>query len=418
MSGLTLPGEVVELRETGKKSGYLEGKLLRIITPSPARIRPRCPVYGECGGCDLQHADYAEQLRIKKEIVEESLQRAGVPFSGAEDTVPSPAQWGYRYRLRLKISPAGQLSFFRKKSNKLVPIERCPAAAERINSALARLNETGALQPLAGICPEIELLQSPADGKITLVLRPAKQKKPPAAALRAVAGSLCIDQIVDQIGWISRQGFRYIAPERQQQPLHQQISLDKFVGFTGKSCSLFWSGGCFSQVNPGQNEQLIRLVCNLAGDLQGKTVLDLYCGMGNFSVPLGLCGGTVTGIESSRESVLQAEQNAELAGIRAGFFAADVSSSLHQLAEEGQQADLILLDPPRTGIGKAAALLPALQPEKIIYVSCNPATLARDLRTLQTAGYNVARLIPVDMFPQTAHIETVALLQDTRSSSV
>ncbi|RWX45061.1 23S rRNA (uracil-5-)-methyltransferase RumA [Candidatus Electrothrix aarhusensis] len=182
-----------------------------------------------------------------------------------------------------------------------------------------------------------------------------------------------------------------------------------------KSCSLSWSGGCFSQVNPGQNEQLIRLVCDLAGalsrDLSGKTVLDLYCGMGNFSIPLGLCGGTVTGIEGNRESIRWAEKNAQQTGILARFLVADVRAALKQLVNQGEKVDCILLDPPRSGVGKDIILLSRLEPEKIIYVSCDPATLARDLNLLRPHGYVVTQVVPVDMFPQTSHVESVVLLE-------
>ncbi|MCI5124961.1 MAG: class I SAM-dependent RNA methyltransferase, partial [Candidatus Electrothrix sp. AR5] len=179
--------------------------------------------------------------------------------------------------------------------------------------------------------------------------------------------------------------------------------------------TLSWSGGCFFQVNPGQNEQLIRLVCDLAGalsgNLSGKAVLDLYCGMGNFSIPLGLCGGTVTGIEGNRESIHWAKENARQARISARFLVADVRAALKQLVEQGKKVDCILLDPPRSGVGKDIILLSRLEPEKIIYVSCDPATLARDLNLLCTHGYNITRVIPVDMFPQTSHIESVVLLE-------
>lgn len=404
MSDFVLPDETVELAEIKKKSGYIEGEPVKIHAPSAARIEPLCPHYLECGGCDLQHGDYAEQLRIKKAVVEEAMQRAGVPLpdAGMRDTVPSPAQWGYRHRLRLKINLSGQLGFFKKKSNDFVPVSSCPVATGGINSALAELVETGALHELPGICKEAELLQSPDGGQITLVLPLKGKQKIPAVTIRAVAD--CAQ--VDHIGCASRKGFRYISTEAE--PLSQNISLTE----SRHNCTLSWSGGCFSQVNPDQNEQLIQHVCALAGELQGKTVLDLYCGMGNFSIPSGLSGGTVTGIENNRESVEWAKRNAEAAGITARFFAADVHDSLRQLVDERQRADLILLDPPRIGIGKAAALLPELQPQKIIYISCDPATLARDLRSLCDKGYRLADLTPLDMFPQTCHIESVALLEN------
>ncbi|MGB5684233.1 MAG: class I SAM-dependent RNA methyltransferase [Candidatus Electrothrix sp.] len=413
MIPFTLPNESVLVKEDTKKSGYIEGELDRVLSPSAARIEPPCPLYGECGGCDLQHGSYAEQLRIKSGIVAESLHRAKVPIEHIQkhvqyhmqDTVASPLQWGYRYRLRLKINPAGQLGFFKKRSNDFLPVSHCPVAAQGTNSALAGLNETGVLQPLAGLYPEVELLESPADEKITLILRGDNHKTPPSATLQALTTA----PYIHQVGWASRKGFQYLSP--QADPLTQHVR------FGEKSCTLSWSGGCFSQVNPGQNEQLIRLVCDLAGalsrDLSGKTVLDLYCGMGNFSIPLGLCGGTVTGIEGNRESIHWAEKNAGQAGIKAHFFTADVREALKQLTDQEEHADIIILDPPRSGVGKDITLLPRLEPEKIIYVSCDPATLARDLNLLCTHGYMITRVIPVDMFPQTSHIESVILLEQS-----
>ncbi|RWX44177.1 23S rRNA m(5)U-1939 methyltransferase, partial [Candidatus Electrothrix marina] len=394
MIPFTLPNESVLVKEDRKKSGYIEGELDRVLSPSAARIEPPCPLYGECGGCDLQHGSYAEQLRIKSGIVAESLHRAKVPIEHiqkhVQDTVASPLQWGYRYRLRLKINPAGQLGFFKKRSNDFLPVSHCPVAAQGINSALAELSDSRILQSLAGTCPEIELLESPADGKMTLVLRGEKQK-PPSAALQTLGKS----PYIHQVGWAARKEFLYTSP--QPDPLTQHMHVGE------KSCSLSWSGGCFSQVNPGQNEQLIRLVCDLAGalsrDLSGKTVLDLYCGMGNFSIPLGLCGGTVTGIEGNRESIRWAEKNAQQTGISARFLVADVRAALKQLVNQGEKVDCILLDPPRSGVGKDIILLSRLEPEKIIYVSCDPATLARDLNLLRPHGYVVTQVVPVDMFP-------------------
>ncbi|RWX45060.1 23S rRNA (uracil1939-C5)-methyltransferase [Candidatus Electrothrix aarhusensis] len=200
MTPFTLPNESVLVKENTKKSGYIEGSLDRVLSPSTARIEPPCPLYGECGGCDLQHGSYAEQLRIKSGIVAESLHRAKVPIEHiqkhVQDTVASPAdivasplQWGYRYRLRLKINPAGQLGFFKKRSNDFLPVSHCPVAAQGINSALAELSDSRILRSLAETFPAIELQESPADGKITLVLRGEKQK-PPSAALQTLGKSL------------------------------------------------------------------------------------------------------------------------------------------------------------------------------------------------------------------------------------
>lgn len=403
MSGLVLPGEAVRLRERSRKSGYLEADLAQVLEPSPERIQPLCPQYGHCGGCDLQHGTYAEQLRIKQAIVRESALRAGLrlPEAGVRDTIPSPQPWGYRHRLRLKISPAGQLGFFRKRSHAFAAVNSCPAAADEINAALTQLAAAGCLREFAG--QEAELHLSPADRRLILVLPLQGGRRMPAAALQTLAACTRISCI----GSINEDGFRHLySRNAAAEPLTQHIPLPGLP----QGCTLSWSGGCFSQVNPGQNVQLIRLVLALADDLRGKTVLDLYCGMGNFSVPLALAGGDVFGIEGGLESVRWARRNAETAKVKARFLAADVHASLRQMVKARQQADLVLLDPPRAGVGKTAALLPELRPEKIISISCDPVTLARDLAILCSKGFRLTELIPLDMFPQTSHIETAAVL--------
>jgi len=401
LSGFVLPGETVLLRELSRKAGYIEAELAELLESSTERVAPHCPQYGQCGGCDFQHGRYAEQLRLKRAIVAEAMQRAHVPLpaAGVAEVLPSPQCWGYRHRLRLKISPTGRLGFFKKKSNEFIAVNSCPAAADEINAAVAELADSGCL---CGLTEEAELHCSPLDRHITLVL-PFKEKQQFSEAAIQIAASCAV---IAQIGCVSKNGFQLLyARSGVAQALTQQISVP------GHDCVLSWSGGCFSQVNPGQNEQLVRLVLELAGTLRGKKVLDLYCGMGNFSVPLALAGGEVVGVEGSPESVRWARHNAKLSGIKADFLAADVHASLRQMIAQRQRADLMLLDPPRAGIGKTAALLPELGAEKIICISCDPVTLARDLAFLCGKNLRLTQLIPLDMFPQTSHIETVAVLE-------
>ncbi len=401
LSGFVLPGELAELREIRRKSGRIEAELTQVLEPSEERVPPRCPLYGQCGGCDLQHGSYAEQLRIKQAIVAETMRRAHVPLpdDSVAEVLPSPQQWGYRCRLRLKISPGGQLGFFKKRSNDFVAVACCPTAADEINAAVAEL---AASRCLRGLAEEMELHCSPADRRVTLAVPLKDRQKLSAAAVQEL--SRCAS--IAQIGSVQADGFRLLySRSGAAEALAQRISLP------GQDCVLSWSGGCFSQVNPVQNQQLIALVVKLLGNLQGKNVVDLYCGMGNFSVPLALAGGHVLGIEGSPESVRWAQRNAEAAGLAARFLAADVSDSLRRLVKKQQRADIVLLDPPRAGIGPAAALLPELQAESIVYISCDPATLARDLALLCGKGFRLAKLLPLDMFPQTSHIETVAMLE-------
>ncbi len=407
MSGLVLPGEVAQLREVRRKAGYLEAELAQVLEPSAERVLPACPQHGHCGGCDLQHCSYAEQLRIKQAIVAEAMQRAHVPLpsAGIDEAQPSPQQWGYRHRVRLHISPAGELGFFRKKSHAVATVSNCPAAAAEINSAAAELAAAGCLSGLSAFCQELELHCSPRTRRITLVLPLRGRQRLPAATVQQLAACSSINQI----GCTNDDGFRHLFSRTgTAEPLTQEFNLQQ------QNCLLSWSGGCFSQVNPGQNAQLVRLLLDVAGQVQGKNILDLYCGMGNFSVPLALAGSsTLLGVEGSQESVRWARRNAATAGVSARFLAADVHSCLRQLVSERQQMDIILLDPPRAGIGKTAALLPELRAEKIIYISCDPVTLARDLAVLCGKGFQLTKLTPLDMFPQTSHIETIAVLENT-----
>jgi len=147
------------------------------------------------------------------------------------------------------------------------------------------------------------------------------------------------------------------------------------------------------------------------GNLKNNTILDLYCGMGNFSIPAALQGAAVTGIELNRESISRAKHNAEICGITCRFYTADVADTLRNLCRRNEQVHTIIIDPPRRGLGKTARLLPKLQPKRIIYISCDPATLARDLAMICGREYSLVQLTPVDMFPQTHHIESVALLE-------
>ena len=175
---------------------------------------------------------------------------------------------------------------------------------------------------------------------------------------------------------------------------------------------LAWGPGCFSQVNGVQNEQLVELTTTLLGDLEGTRVLDLYCGAGNFSIPLGVLGARGMGIEQSSLSIEWARRNAARGKIKDWkFIAADVELALKGLVKKEEVFDFLICDPPRRGLGKAVQGVGALKCRKILYISCDPATLARDIKALQTMGARLISLTPVDMFPQTHHIESVAFLE-------
>jgi len=394
----TLPGETVVVRESKSHRGYLEANLVRILEASPDRIEPPCPRYGRCGGCDLQHAAYPSQLEIKQRILRESLVRARLSPPPDSPALASPLAFGYRSRLRLHLDQGGRLGFHQQASNTVTPIANCLLAAEPINRVLAALVEDGWPARLANEIAAIELIHSPADATVAAVLVPRPRqhlRHAPSLAdqLRPLADAVLLD------------GGHYRsapAPATFRQDFNPH----------GLGYRLCWDHRCFFQVNSRQNAQLIEQVLDLLPLLAQNTALDLYCGMGNFSIPLAMAGQEVTGIEHNRASIHWARANSRAAGLTATRFVADeVERHLRTLVAANARFDTILLDPPRQGAGKAAALLPLLHPAQILSISCDPATLARDLAQIVAQGYTITRLIPVDMFPQTHHIESIALLE-------
>ena len=407
LTRFVLPGETVEVRATKGHRGHVEADLVRVLEPSPERVAPPCPYYTVCGGCDFQHISELAQLRLKEEIFREALQRAGLQAGSQclRPVLPSPQSYHYRYRVRLKLAPDGRLGFFQAKSNDLVRIDRCLVATELLNTALRELQASSLPARASQTIREIDLLHSPADDRVHALLLPAPKKSVDQGLLADCAGELpAMRAVWLRTGTGLKNMFGDCGPELLGQDFTQADS--------GQAFTLRWPPGSFSQVNAGQNARLIGLVLGLAGDIAGQRVLDLFCGMGNFSVPLALTGAQVTGVERGQDSVTWARNNAAAAGCHdAEFIAADVARALTTSAITRASFELIVLDPPRQGLGRDCAKLADLSPSRIIYISCDPATLMRDLALLCARGYRLAQLIPVDMFPQTHHIETVALLE-------
>jgi 23S rRNA (uracil1939-C5)-methyltransferase len=391
-----LPGELVEVEETKRHRGYIEARVRRILHPAPDRRPPPCELFGRCGGCQLQHAVYGAQLAAKEGIAREMLARAGLePAKGLGPILASPETMHYRYKLRLHCGRNGKIGFHRKRSNTLVPVTSCQLATGPLNDALARL---AAMKP--GDCfRELELICSPADQGVAAVLSVGRSRRPVAeielARIREQGGLA---------GLALRRG-------RQIEPVGDWFGLRQEFFRGGKRYTLSWDCRSFFQVNPAQNEQLVRLVLDFAGTVEDCRVLDLYCGMGNFSIPLALAGAEVHGVEVNPHAIRAAGANAERAGLadRVRFTAMAVEEFVHTTLKT--RPGLVLVDPPRQGLGRAAGRIAELGAERIVYISCDPATLIRDLQKMCAQGYSLVRLQPVDMFPQTGHIESVAVLE-------
>ena len=407
-----LPGEIVTIA-TVERQQYLDhARTVTVMQSHAGRVSPPCPYYGKCGGCNLQHADYPTQCLVKQQILCDLLERSPSPVlkelaPRVEPTIGSPSAFAYRQRIRLKVDQQKRVGFSRFRTHDIIPVSRCLLAPEAINTCLAGLSGSSAFAQLAAVSEELEILFNPLDGGVCLLF---SLKRPPRPADRTGARALCRE--LDGVTRVFLSG-KTFAPEG---PFSAgEAGENNRLGMTiplKPPMKLFWEAGGFCQVNTGQNNSLIKLVLQLAAPSASDRVLDLFCGMGNFSIPLARYAGFVSGIESQGSAVRSALFNSNLNGLlNTSFEKSDVFTACRQLRAENRTYDTIICDPPRQGLSEMSGLLSRLSDHRIIYISCDPATLCRDLGGLCSEGFTVKLIQPIDMFPQTHHLETVVLLE-------
>ncbi len=358
--------------------------MVDVLEPSPARIEPQCPHFGAgaCGGCQFQHIDYEVQTRLKGMIVVDQFQRVGkFPEPPILEPLPDPAGWEYRNHALFRVDKAGHLGFLAAQSHNVHAIDDCFILHPQLRQLIQSLDMT---------YPELEWMEirtGTATGDLMVLLQ-AKEEEPPALA---VDFPLSVVQIRHDDAIAPLIGLDYITEIVQEQLFH--ISATSFY-----------------QVNSTQAARLVEIVMG-ALDLQGdEHVLDAYCGVGLFTTFLCDEANHVTGIEGDPTAVSDARLNLK-GHDNVTFIQGAVEVVLPEF--EGK-LDAVVVDPPRAGLERAALdALVAHGPRRIVYVSCDPATLARDAQRLVKQGYHLEWVQPVDMFPQTFHIENVALL--TRS---
>lgn len=387
VSGAT-PGDRVRVRVVEEHGQWARAVLVHCCAAGATRRTPPCPWVGACGGCPWQHVDYAAQLAAKATNVRESLRRiAGVTAARELPIVAAPSEWAYRHRIRLHAGPGGALGYRRPRSHELVAIDRCVIAAPELSALLAPLRALLAELRTAVVAAE---LATNGRGAVAVALdargrfstRDAAVMERWRAATPGVAGIAMHGR-----GWSRRCGDTRltVAPEAGGPPIVQRL-------------------GTFTQVNVEANRLLVETVVRLLPS--AATVLDLFCGSGNLSLPMARVARAVVGVDADADAIADAASSAAAAGVvNARFAAAPADRWLARRGLAG--ADVVVLDPPRTGAADVAAQLATLRPSRVLYVSCEPTTLARDVRTLAGGGYVVDRVQPIDMFPQTEHVETV-----------
>jgi 23S rRNA (uracil1939-C5)-methyltransferase len=390
----TAPGDVVDVRITERRRSYSRGVRRATRIPGAARREPPCPYIGRCGGCQWQHLTYAAQLEAKHRNLVDHVARIGALDPGPiRPPLPAPDEWRYRHRLNLRVQDR-RLGFYRAASHELVEIDACLIAAAPADAGLAaarrwlgmvdtRIRRLALVASEEGgalvLAANAEGPFVPGDGprNLDVVARPAE------TGVRGV--------VMYGKGWRHAWG-------------------DVGVSFTADGVSLLTTGGEFTQVNLAANRLLVATVVALAATEPGDEVLDLYCGAGNLTLPIARRGARVLGIERSLRAVTDAEANARRLGLahHCRFVCGPVEQAVRELTVAPR---IVILDPPRGG---AAAIVPdllRLRPRRVVYVSCDPPTLARDVATLARRGYRLEAIQPIDLFPQTYHLEAVACLE-------
>jgi 23S rRNA (uracil1939-C5)-methyltransferase len=411
----TLPGEKVTITELEDKKSYILGKVLSIDQQSAARVVAPCRYYSQCGGCDLQHAAYPEQLRLKTGIVADLLFSSQNIDSDSDGqhreirpTLASPQTLHYRQRIRLWVDRDGRCGFRQYHSHNIIPIQRCIIAKEPINEAFAHLVLLQPFNRLLSQTTELELLWNPDSDKVTAIFHQLRKPRP---ADFTTAQELC-----DRVPALERiyfTGEKFPLTQGAPAGTGNTMAVEYLPAHQDDSAlHLSWEVGGFCQVNLEQNYHLIECVLNYAAVTSHDTVLDLFCGSGNFSIPLARQAESLLGIEGQGAAIRSARANSDASGLtNTTFEKGPIHQSCESLCSQGAVFDCIVVDPPRQGIPGLARQLYALCRSRMIYISCDPATLCRDLADLQKAGFILKIIQPVDMFPQTHHIETVVLLE-------
>jgi tRNA/tmRNA/rRNA uracil-C5-methylase (TrmA/RlmC/RlmD family) len=350
----TAPEDIVEIEIVARRKKFARGRLIRVVEPSRRRTLPLCRYYGICGGCSYQHIDYECQLEIKQQQVQEVFSRIGaIAHPEVSEIIPSPMNFGYRGKARLhaaKMTAGVRLGFMDVSGGRLVDIERCEIMDETINEQIREARAKG-----------MNLVD---DGDVTFWSGPQNPSE---------------DTIVRMV-----KGREFLIP---------------FAGFF--------------QANLHLTGRMVDEVSRLIGTGKRDTIIDACCGSGLFSIFMAPYALRMIGVEINEKSVRYARENAKRQEIgNTEFICGDVEDVLVDMARRKDSMDLIILDPPRTGLSrKTIVAVSELKFREIIYISCDPATQARDVKKFHDNGYCLESLIPMDMFSQTEHIETIALLR-------
>lgn len=405
-----LPGEEVKFRYCRTRGKYDEGDVLEVIKPSPLRIVPRCQHFGVCGGCSQQHLAADSQIRFKQERLLENLEKIG---KVQPENILSPLTadpWGYRRKARLGVQymrreQVVRVGFRERSSSFLADLKRCEVLHPRIGERINDLSNLVGKLSVKDKIPQIEV--AVGDDNAALVLRHLEALSEEDLSILSDFGKKNYLLMYLQSG--GPKTVKCLWPEEGSPDGDTRLSY-RLPEFNVELC---FQPIDFTQVNAALNQKMIHLALDLLDPQPDDRVLDLFCGLGNFSLPLATKAGAVVGVEGEAGLVERARDNARYNNLtNVEFFTADLNGDLSLETWYGEGFNKLLLDPPRSGAPVVVTNLPRPLPARIVYVSCDPATLARDAGTLvNEQGYRLLSVGVMDMFPHTAHVESIALFE-------
>ncbi len=400
-----LPGEVVEARETENKPGFARAEIIELRERSAQRIEAKCQYFGRCGGCHYQHTTYEEQLKIKAGIVRETLARGAKLELATELKVHSAEPWQYRNRTRLKVrmEPEFALGYYRHRSHELLPVRECPISSPLINRGIAALWELGEAGDIPAAIREVQFFAAHDERTVLLEIFASRE-------LAKSEFERCSDAIRERLPEvIGVTAFEAARREHDEDSTGEPESAGRGILFSrGEKVLTYKAAGAKYRVSAGSFFQTTRflvdeLVNTAIAAARGNAALDLYAGAGLFSLPLAERFARVPAVEASPYSAsdLAANSPKNVKPIR-------TTTEAFLRESRAAKADLILVDPPRSGLGeRTAQALGRLLVPRVTYVSCDPSTLSRDLKVLLQSGFRVEEAHLVDLFPQTYHMESV-----------
>jgi 23S rRNA (uracil1939-C5)-methyltransferase len=378
------PGDLLEVALKSERRDYAIARIDRVIRPGANRREPPCRFLPRCGGCDWQHIEYSAQVALKAQLIAAEFRHVlGVDLDPEGLVEAAPAEFAYRSRTRFKTGAGGCVGFHEAGSNSIVEIDRCMVAAapDRVPRALAAA--------LGKRCSEIEVANDD-HGELQIA---HLAKAPGNAEVSRARDVMSRDGAIRGIVLRGGNERRVIGEAK--------ISFDLEPG-----CTIEIDADLFSQVNRAQNVKLIATVASMAAVGEKTGVLDLFCGAGNFSLPLARRGARVTGVDADALAIAGAQQNAARMGLKdAQFIAMKASETARFFDRARYRPDVVIVDPPRTGALDLMGSVARLHPPAVIYVSCDTTTLVRDLQSLRANGYEIDRVRGFDFFPNTHHVE-------------